>query len=227
MYLRTHAMAPRSTELPHVSVIIPAYDEEDSVFPLVAALDPVVAGLDASGRPTEVTVVDAGSRDRTFARLSEAAATRPWLRLLRLRRNFGQTAAMAAGFDRARGAVIVPMDADLQNDPADIPRLLDRLDEGYDVVSGWRKDRKDKALMRRLPSQIANWIISRSARVPVHDFGCTLKAYRREVLIPVRLYGEMHRLLLLHAEAMGARITEEVVTHHARRAGKSKYGSGR
>src|SRR5499433_1412838 len=157
---------------------------------------------------------DVGSRDNSFARLREAAATRPWLRLVRFRRNFGQTAAMAAGFERARGAYIVPMDADLQNDPDDIPMLLAKLEEGYDVVSGWRKDRKDKALSRRLPSRIANWLIGRVGSLPLHDYGCTLKAYRREVLEPVRLYGEMHRFIPIYAKWNGARVTELVVRHH-------------
>ncbi len=172
-------------------------------------------------------IVDDGSKDESFARLKAAAATRPWLRLIRFRRNFGQTAAMAAGFDLARGAYVVPMDADLQNDPDDIPLLLARLDEGYDVVSGWRKDRQDKALTRRLPSKIANWLIGRVSGVRLHDYGCTLKAYRREVLEPVRLYGEMHRFIPIYAKWAGARITEQVVRHHPRNEGKSKYGLAR
>ena len=146
---------------------------------------------------------------------------------MRFRRNFGQTAAMAAGFDRARGAYLVPMDADLQNDPDDIPMLLARLEEGFDIVSGWRKNRQDKALTRRLPSKIANWLIGRVSGVRLHDYGCTLKAYRREVLEPVRLYGEMHRFIPVYAKWSGARITEQVVRHHARKEGKSKYGLAR
>jgi glycosyltransferase involved in cell wall biosynthesis len=212
---------------PQVSIVIPCYDEEATIPRLCAALDDIVATLAAGGRSAEVIVIDDGSRDGSFARLKESSLSRPWLRLVRFRRNFGQTAAMAAGFERARGQYIVPMDADLQNDPQDIPLLLARLEEGYDVVSGWRKDRKDKAVSRRLPSLIANWIIGRVGGLPLHDYGCTLKAYRREVLEPVRLYGEMHRFIPIYAKWSGARITEMVVRHHPRREGKSKYGLGR
>jgi glycosyltransferase involved in cell wall biosynthesis len=212
---------------PQVSVVIPCYEEEQTIPRLCAALDAAVAKLEASGRHTEVLLVDDGSRDDTFRLLKEAATSRPWMRLVRFRRNFGQTAAMAAGFSRARGEYIVPMDADLQNDPDDIGLLLARLEEGYDVVSGWRKDRKDKALTRRLPSRIANWVIGKVGGVPLHDYGCTLKAYRREVLEPVRLYGEMHRFIPIYAKWSGARVTEQVVRHHARIEGKSKYGLGR
>jgi glycosyltransferase involved in cell wall biosynthesis len=216
-----------SAAAPQVSIVIPLFDEEQTVPRLCAALDDVVAKLESGGRTTEVLIVDDGSRDAGFARLREAAATRPWMRLVRFRRNFGQTAAMAAGFERARGAYIVPMDADLQNDPDDIPMLLGRLEEGHDIVSGWRKDRQDKALTRRLPSKIANWLIGRVTGVRLHDYGCTLKAYRREVLEPVRLYGEMHRFIPVYAKWSGARITEQVVRHHARKEGKSKYGLAR
>jgi glycosyltransferase involved in cell wall biosynthesis len=216
-----------SERVPQVSIIIPCYDEEQTIPRLAAALDDVVAKLEVAGRPTEVLIVDDGSRDGTFDRLRQVAASRPWLRLVRFRRNFGQTAAMAAGFDRARGEDLVPMDADLQNDPDDIPMLLTRLEEGFDIVSGWRKDRQDKALSRKLPSKIANWLIGRVTRVHLHDYGCTLKAYRREVLEPVRLYGEMHRFIPVYAKWSGARITEQVVRHHARKEGKSKYGLAR
>ena len=219
--------APVSERAPQVSIVIPCFDEEQTVPRLCAALDDVVAKLEAGGRPTEVLIIDDGSRDGTFARLKEAAATRPWLRLVKFRRNFGQTAAMAAGFDRARGEYVVPMDADLQNDPDDIPMLLTRLEEGFDIVSGWRKNRQDKALTRRLPSKIANWLIGRVSGVRLHDYGCTLKAYRREVLVPVKLYGEMHRFIPVYAKWSGARITEQVVRHHARKEGKSKYGLAR
>ena len=213
--------------VPQVSIVIPCYDEEQTIPRLCVALDDVVGKLEAAGRPTEVLIVDDGSHDGTFGRLKEAAATRPWMRLVRFRRNFGQTAAMAAGFDRARGAYVVPMDADLQNDPDDIPMLLARLEEGFDIVSGWRKNRQDKALTRRLPSRIANWLIGRVTGVRLHDYGCTLKAYRREVLEPVRLYGEMHRFIPVYAKWSGARITEQVVRHHPRKEGKSKYGLAR
>jgi len=216
-----------SDRTPQVSIVIPCFDEEQTIPRLTAALDDVVGKLEAAGRSTEVLVIDDGSRDGTFGRLKEAAATRPWLRLIRFRRNFGQTAAMAAGFDRARGAYLVPMDADLQNDPDDIPMLLARLEEGFDIVSGWRQNRQDKAVTRRLPSKIANWLIGRVTGVRLHDYGCTLKAYRREVLEPVRLYGEMHRFIPVYAKWSGARITEQVVRHHARKEGKSKYGLAR
>lgn len=212
---------------PQVSIVVPCYNEELTVPRLCAALDDTVAKLEAAGRPTEVLVVDDGSTDESFARLKQAAATRPWLRLVRFRRNFGQTAAMAAGFDLARGAYVVPMDADLQNDPDDIPLLLGRLEEGFDIVSGWRKNRQDKALTRKLPSKIANWLIGWVSGVHLHDYGCTLKAYRREVLAPVRLYGEMHRFIPIYAKWSGARITEQVVRHHPRKEGKSKYGLAR
>jgi glycosyltransferase involved in cell wall biosynthesis len=212
-----------------VSIVVPCFEEEQTIGRLCEALDRAVARLEGGGRTTEVIAVDDGSRDATFACLKAAAATRPWLRLVRFRRNFGQTAAMAAGFERARGRVLVPMDADLQNDPDDIPALLDKLEEGpgFDVVSGWRKHRQDKAFTRRLPSKIANWVIGRATGVRLHDYGCTLKAYRREVLEPVRLYGEMHRFIPVYAKWSGARITEMEVRHHPRREGKSKYGLGR
>jgi glycosyltransferase involved in cell wall biosynthesis len=217
-----------STRGPQVSIVIPCFDEEQTIPRLCAALDTTVAALEAAGRPTEVLIVDDGSDDGSFARLKEAAtAGRPWLRLVRFRRNFGQTAAMAAGFERARGAYIVPMDADLQNDPADIAPLLQRLEEGYDVVSGWRRERKDREFGRRFPSRVANWLIGRVGGLKLHDYGCTLKAYRREVLEPVRLYGEMHRFIPLYAKWSGARVTEMVVRHHPRQGGKSKYGVGR
>jgi glycosyltransferase involved in cell wall biosynthesis len=212
---------------PQVSIVVPCYQEEATIPRLVPALDDIVAKLAGLGRPTEVIVVDDGSRDQSFARLREAAASRPWLRLVRFRRNFGQTAAMSAGFHAARGAVIVPMDADLQNDPDDIPALLAKLDEGHDVVSGWRKNRQDKAVSRKLPSRIANWLIGRVGGLRLHDYGCTLKAYRREVLASVQLYGEMHRFIPIYAKWAGARVTEMVVRHHPRKEGQSKYGIGR
>lgn len=207
-----------------VSVVIPCYNEVETIPRLVAAVDAAEAELRGMGRQAEIILIDDGSRDGSFVRLREEAASRPWMRLIRFRRNFGQTAAMAAGFRAARGDVIIPMDADLQNDPQDIPKLLAKLDEGFDVVSGWRRDRKDRVITRKLPSWIANWIIGRVSRVPLHDYGCTLKAYKREFLEDVQLYGEMHRFIPIYAKWAGARVTEMVVTHHPRREGRSKYG---
>jgi glycosyltransferase involved in cell wall biosynthesis len=215
-----------------LSVVIPLFNEEANVVPL---LDELFAALEALGSSFEVLCVDDGSRDGTWAALEEAAARRPELRVLRFRRNFGQTAAMSAGIESARGDVIIPMDGDLQNDPADIARLLQRLDgrmvgqplEAVDVVSGWRRDRQDREFGRKLPSRVANWLISAVSGVRLHDYGCSLKAYRREVIQGVKLYGEMHRFIPVYASWQGARVDELVVNHRARRAGKSKYGLGR
>ena len=207
-----------------VSVVVPVYNEQESVEPLLRALHESLSKL---GRTYEVVLVDDGSTDGTWSRLEAGAKQYPHLRLIRLRRNFGQTAAMSAGFDHARGRVVVTMDADLQNDPADIALLLDRVDQGADVVSGWRKDRKDKFITRRLPSVMANALISRITGVQLHDYGCTLKAYRREVLQGVRLYGEMHRFIPALASWVGGRLEEVVVRHHPRRFGTSKYGLAR
>jgi dolichol-phosphate mannosyltransferase len=171
--------------------------------------------------------VDDGSNDGSLKVLREIAAMDSRVRVVALRRNYGQTAAMAAGIDAARGKVLIPMDADLQNDPTDIERLLQKLDEGYDVVSGWRKNRKDKMVTRKVPSMIANRLISWIGGVPLHDYGCSLKAYRRESLQDVRLYGEMHRFIPIYASWAGARVTEIPVEHHARTMGKSKYGLSR
>jgi glycosyltransferase involved in cell wall biosynthesis len=220
-------------------VVIPFFNEEDNVTPL---LEELYGQLESLGRPFEVIAVDDGSSDGTFAHLSAFAARERTLRCVRFRRNFGQTAAMAAGIEGARGAVIVPMDGDLQNDPSDIARLLCTLDglpvsgsppaagpalPRYDVVSGWRQDRKDKEFGRKLPSQLANWLISAISGVSLHDYGCSLKAYRREVLQDVKLYGEMHRFIPIYARWHGARVTELVVNHRARRSGHSKYGLNR
>ena len=210
-----------------LSIVIPAFNEESNMAPLVEELDGVVSQLQESGRTCEVLIIDDGSRDATFAKAKELAQQRPYLRVLRLRRNFGQTAAMSAGFDHAAGDVILPMDADRQNDPTDIPKLLETLEGGYDVVSGWRKDRKDKWLTRRLPSQLANWLVSWVGGVKLHDYGCTLKAYRHEVLESVRLYGEMHRFIPIYASWSGARVGEIPVNHRPRVAGRSKYNLGR
>ncbi len=207
-----------------ISVIIPLYNEEGNVEPLLAEL---LGTLRALGRRFEVICVDDGSSDGTFATLAQAASAEPALRVIRFRRNFGQTAAMSAGIEAALGDVIVPMDGDLQNDPADIGRLLVELERGHEVVSGWRKDRKDRELGRKLPSRIANRLISAVSGVRLHDYGCSLKAYRREVLEGVRLYGEMHRFIPIYASWQGARVTELVVNHRPRGAGHSKYGLGR
>ena len=209
------------SEPPAISLVIPVYNEEESLPKLFAALDAVVARLPQA---VEVVLVDDGSRDGSFALLREATRTRPFLRVVRFRRNFGQTAAIAAGIDNSRAPILVALDADLQNDPDDIPALLARLDEGYDVVSGWRRQRQDKAVSRRLPSWMANSLISRVTGVRLHDYGCTLKAYRRWVLEPYALYGEMHRFIPIFASWAGARVTEMEVRHHARRTGQSKYG---
>lgn len=176
----------------------------------------------------EIIYVDDGSTDATVSRLKEIQASDPQhVRLVILRRNFGQTAALSAALDLARGSILLPMDGDLQNDPADIPRLLDELARGFDVVSGWRRDRKDHFLTRKVPSWLANRLVAWLSGVPLHDFGCTLKAYRREVLEGVRLYGEMHRFIPIFASWQGARVSELVVNHRPRKAGKTKYGLGR
>jgi glycosyltransferase involved in cell wall biosynthesis len=206
-----------------LSVVIPVYDEEDNVRPLYEGLRKALDNLDVA---SEILVVDDGSRDETYARLEELAASDPQLKLVELRRNFGQTAALAAGFDHASGDVVVSMDGDLQNDPADIPRLLAEIDKGYDVVSGWRRDRHDPWL-RTLASSAANRLIGVVTGVRLHDYGCTLKAYRSDIVSELRLYGEMHRFLPALAHQAGAKITEIPVQHHARKHGKSKYGMRR
>ncbi|MGH9868366.1 MAG: glycosyltransferase family 2 protein [Candidatus Polarisedimenticolia bacterium] len=208
-----------------VSVVVPLYNEQDNVEQLHAE---IVAAMDRTSAAWEVIYVDDGSIDRTWERLMAARRSRPGQVIaVRLRRNFGQTAALAAGFQNASGEVIVTLDGDLQNDPADIPMLLGKLDEGFDVVSGWRRVRKDALVARRLPSHAANWLISRMASVPLHDHGCTLKAYRREVVEQIALYGEMHRFIPAQAFWIGARICEVVVHHRPRTRGTSKYGIGR
>lgn len=210
--------------VPAVSVVVPVYNEEESVDLLCEKLHDSLSKLD---RSYEMILVDDGSSDRTWELLVAATKRIPHLRVIRFRRNFGQTAAMSAGFHAARGDVVVTLDADLQNDPADIPKLLERIDAGYDVVSGWRKDRKDTFINRRLPSIIANGMISKMTGVALHDYGCTLKAYRRDIIKSVHLYGEMHRFIPALASWVGGRIDEVVVTHHARQFGKSKYGISR
>src|SRR5262245_39690884 len=200
-----------------ISVVVPVYNEEANVRELHARL----AG--SLGQEAEFIFVDDGSTDQTYERLVDIARCDARVRLIRFRRNFGQTAALSAGIDHARGRIIVPMDGDLQNDPRDIPRLLAKLDEGYDVVSGWRKNRQ-VPFHRRLPSVIANRLVSWISGVKLHGYGCSLKAYRRDVLKDVRLYGEMHRFVPIYASWQGARVTEMAVDHHARTRGKSNYG---
>ncbi len=204
-----------------VTVMVPVFNEVEAIGPLYEATKRV---MDDLGRPWEIIFVNDGSTDGSDRKLDEIAASATNVRVLHFRRNFGQTAAMMAGFDHARGEVIIPMDGDFQNDPSDIPRMLEKINEGYDVVSGWRKDRQDNALQRNLPSIMANRLISRVSGVALHDFGCSLKAYRAEVIKGVRLYGEMHRFLPIYAKWHGARITEIPVNHHARKTGSSKYG---
>ena len=209
---------------PQLSVIIPVYNEEESLGRLYEKVTQALAPLNKSW---ELILVDDGSRDRSFEILKELAARDKRIKVVRFVRNFGQTAALSAGIDYADGDIIIPMDADLQNDPVDIARLLDKLDEGFDVVSGWRKDRKDEYFTRLLPSWAANKMISVISGVALHDYGCSLKAYRREVIKDVRLYGEMHRFVPIYATWMGARVAEIPVTHHAREFGQSKYGLSR
>lgn len=208
-------------QTPELSVIIPVFNEQDNIGPLHERLNPVLGELD---RTAEVIYVEDGSTDESFVRLQELAREYTIVRIIRLSRNFGQTAALAAGIEHARGSVIVTMDSDLQNDPKDVPRLLEKLAEGYDIVSGWRKERKDPLIRRRLPSFIANRLISSVTGVRLHDYGCTLKAYSAAALRGVRLYGEMHRFIPAYAVQTGARTIEIPVTHHPRLTGRSKYG---
>jgi glycosyltransferase involved in cell wall biosynthesis len=207
-----------------LSIVIPIYNEADNIR---ALHEEVTAALVDTGLAFELILVDDGSRDASFGLMADLAEKDGRVKAIRLRRNFGQTAAMAAGFDAAKGEVIVPMDGDLQNDPRDIPRLLEKIHEGFDVVSGWRKDRQDTFVSRRLPSILANAVISRMTHVHLHDYGCTLKAYRREVLDQVNLYGELHRFVPALASQVGAHVAELAVNHRARRAGTSKYGIDR
>jgi glycosyltransferase involved in cell wall biosynthesis len=214
-----------SRDAPDLSVLIPVYNEVANVGPLHGELSAVLGGLPLR---YELIFVDDGSIDGTSARLAEIQDSDPeHVKVAFLRRNCGQTAALSAALDLAQGAVMVPMDGDRQNDPADIPMLLERLEHGFDVVSGWRRDRKDAWLTRKVPSWIANRLVARMSGVPLHDFGCTLKAYRRSVLEGVRLYGEMHRFIPIFATWQGARVTEMVVNHRPRTAGRTKYGLGR
>jgi glycosyltransferase involved in cell wall biosynthesis len=207
-----------------ISVVIPVYNEEEA---LPAFFRVLAETLDQLPQSAEIIFADDGSTDGSAGRLDAIAETDPRVRVLHLSRNYGQTAALMAAIQNSSGDVVIPMDGDGQNDPADIPALLAKLAEGFDVVSGWRVAREDNALTRRLPSIVANSLISALFHVPLHDYGCTLKAYRREVVEDVRLYGEMHRFIPIYAAWEGARVTEIAVSHHPRRFGKSKYGIGR
>ncbi len=207
-----------------LSVVVPVYNEHECIQNVHAAIASTLAAI---GRPAEIIFVDDGSNDGTPPLLDALAEKDPCVRVIRFRRNFGQTAALRAGFDYARGEVIVSMDGDGQNDPGDIPRLLEKLEQGYDVVNGWRKNRQDFLVRRRIPSWLGNRLISALTQVKLHDFGCTLKAYRREILEELSLYGEMHRMIPVLAHIMGARLAEVEVAHHPRAAGQSKYSLDR
>lgn len=212
---------PIGTRRCDLSVVIPLYNEEGNIERLCERLNDVFTGLSLEA---EVILVDDGSNDRTSSEIRTLLTRFPNFKAIRLRRNFGQTAALEAGFDHANGAVVVTMDGDLQNPPEDIPKLLAKLEEGHDVVSGWRVDRKDPFLRRVFPSRIANWLIGRITGTHLHDYGCSLKAYRREILDEIRLYGDMHRFIPAFAGALGARIAEIPVRHSPRQRGSSKYG---
>lgn len=209
---------------PKISVVIPLYNEEENIPHLRQQL---TAALEQCGYTFEIVIVDDGSKDQSFARLRQWAEEDERLTVVRFRRNFGQTAAFSAGFDHAQGEVVITMDADLQNDPLDIPKLMAKMDEGYDIVSGWRKNRQDRFFDRRLPSILANRLISNVTDVRLQDYGCSLKAYRREVLRHVHLYGELHRFIPALVSQVGGTITEVPVNHRARQFGRSKYGIGR
>lgn len=216
--------ASESAQVPALSVVIPVYNEEDNLKQLY---EKIKSSIEPLRKSWELLLIDDGSSDNSYGILQELSAADPRLKVVRFVRNFGQTAALSAGIDFARGEIIIPMDADLQNDPADISRLLAKLDEGFDVVSGWRKDRKDEFFTRLLPSWMANKLISVISGVPLHDYGCSLKAYRHEVIKDVKLYGEMHRFVPIYATWMGAKVAEIPVTHYPRQFGKSKYGLSR
>jgi dolichol-phosphate mannosyltransferase len=207
-----------------LSIVLPIYEEEESLPQLFARL---FAVLDPLGKSYEIVAVNDGSADRSSDVLGEIARAHSQVRVVDFRRNYGQTAALMAGFDFARGEIIVTLDADLQNDPSDIPNLLAKLNEGYDVVSGWRANRQDAAIKRNFVSRVANGVISKVSGVKLHDYGCTLKAYRRDILTDVRLYGEMHRFIPIYASWMGAKVVEIPVGHAARQFGRSKYGLNR
>ena len=210
--------------MPLVSVIVPVFNELENVELMYNEL---VEAMHSQPRPFELVLVDDGSRDGTTERLHEIAANDERVKLVVFRRNYGQTAAMHAGIQNANGQYLVTIDGDLQNDPNDIPMMLDKLEEGFDLVHGWRKDRKDHLLSRRIPSRIANWLISKVTEFPIHDLGCTLKVIRREIACQIELYGEMHRFIPILAHELGARSVEVVTNHRARQFGETKYGIGR
>ena len=214
----------RSNREPDISVIIPVFNEGENILLLHRALSSVLKGID---QDAEVIFIDDGSSDDTLIHLRAISEKDPSVKVLALSRNFGQTAALSAGIDFSKGKIIIPMDGDLQNDPEDILPLLQKIEEGYDVVSGWRRDRKDAFLSRRLPSVVANKLIAFVGGGHLHDYGCTLKAYRRDILKNIRLYGEMHRFIPIYAQWIGARVSEIPVRHHPRTHGSSKYGMNR
>lgn len=205
-----------------ISIVIPIYNEEDNIIKLSKSIYEALSDIDY-----EVLFINDGSTDKSEKIIESLSLAHSNIKLISLRRNYGQTAAMQAGFDHSKGEIIIPMDGDLQNDPNDIPLLIAKINEGYDVVSGWRKDRSDKKLTRILPSKIANSLISRISGIYLHDYGCTLKAYRRDILNDIKLYGEMHRFIPIYASWEGAKVTEIPVRHHARIAGHTKYGLSR
>jgi glycosyltransferase involved in cell wall biosynthesis len=207
-----------------LSIIVPVYNEEDNVAESYAEISSV---LRAFGRPYEIIFVDDGSRDETLSRLVSVTGGDSHVRIVEFRRNFGQTAAMAAGLDFAQNDIVVTLDGDLQNDPAEIPKMVQKLEDGFDLVAGWRKHRQDRLVSRKIPSKIANWLISWATGVALHDYGCTLKVMKNEVAKGIRLYGEMHRFIPALAAELGAKIAEVPVNHRARRYGTSKYGISR
>ena len=209
---------------PDLSLIVPLYNEEESVGPLYRA---IVDALDPMGKSYEILFVEDGSRDGTFRKAADLAEKDKRLRVVKFRRNYGQTAAMAAGIEHARGKVLITMDGDLQNDPADIPKFLEKMGEGYDIVCGWRHRRQDKLISRKIPSVIANWIIGKITKVPIKDNGCSLKAYRADIIKSVPLYSDMHRFIPAMTSLAGTKVAEIKVNHHARKFGVSKYGISR
>ena len=214
----------RSTSSVRYSIVVPFYNEEENAAPLYVKLTKVMEGL---GEPYELVFVDDGSRDNTFKILNDIYEHDRCVNLVRLRRNFGQTAGLKAGFDFARGEIIISMDGDLQHDPEEIPRFLEKIEEGYDLVSGWRHERRDHWLMRQIPSRAANWMMAKLSGIELHDFGTTFKAYRREIIQDIQLYGELHRFIPALASSVGAKITEVPIANLERTSGKSNYGIGR